>query len=61
MKIKSNLLSCHEHRRIYSLLKTLFNFSIIESTNYNYVKMPDDNELWYQITIEMEIKDESGK
>lgn len=51
--------SYHEYKRIYDLLCSLQKFKIISCIDSQYTRKPNDNELWYQITIEMENKNES--
>lgn len=58
MEITSELYSYHEYKRISGLLDTLRNFNIIYLWDADFSKKYGDNELWYQITIEMEDRNE---
>ncbi len=58
MEITSELYSYQEYKVISDLLNTLRNFNVIYLWDADFAKKYDDNELWYQITIEMEDEDE---
>ena len=61
MEIISELYSYHEYKRISDLLDVLRKFNIIYSWDADFCKKHGDNELWYQIIIEMEDTNEPRK